>query len=61
MAFRSRALKSSHRDPVDRFLAATADVFELTLVTADQHLLAMRGLETLANGPRRRRRTKGAV
>jgi PIN domain nuclease of toxin-antitoxin system len=57
VAFRSRSLKSAHRDPVDRFLAATAEVFELTLVTADQHLLAMRGLKTLANGPRRRRRT----
>jgi PIN domain nuclease of toxin-antitoxin system len=53
VAFRSRTLKSAHRDPIDRFLAATADVYDLTLVTADRHLLAMRGVRTLANKSRR--------
>ncbi|MGB6386033.1 MAG: type II toxin-antitoxin system VapC family toxin [Terriglobales bacterium] len=28
-----------HRDPADRFLVATARVFDLTLVTADEQLL----------------------
>ena len=47
VAFASRALKSRHRDPVDRFLAATAQVFDLTLVTADVHLMSLRGVRIL--------------
>src|SRR5580692_12822304 len=31
-----------HRDPADRFLVATARIFDLTLVTADEHLLKAR-------------------
>ena len=38
-----------HRDPADRFLVATARVFELTLVTADKHLLKARQVPVLAN------------
>lgn len=38
-----------HRDPADLFLAATAKVFDLTLVTADARLLGVNGLSTLAN------------
>jgi PIN domain nuclease of toxin-antitoxin system len=38
-----------HQDPVDRFLAATAIVYELTLVTADERLLRARGVPLLAN------------
>lgn len=38
-----------HRDPVDRFLAATAEVLSLTLVTADQKLLGLGHIATLAN------------
>jgi PIN domain nuclease of toxin-antitoxin system len=38
-----------HGDPVDQMLAATARVFDLTLVTADKHLLAGRGFAVLAN------------
>lgn len=53
VAFRSRSLRSSHRDPVDRFLAATAEVYDLTLVTADRHLIGMRGIRTLANKAKR--------
>jgi PIN domain nuclease of toxin-antitoxin system len=49
VALRSRDLKLAHEDPADRFLAATADVYELTLVTADQRLIAARGVRTLAN------------
>lgn len=39
----------SHRDPADRFLVATARVFDLTLVTADEKLLKSRQVLVLAN------------
>jgi PIN domain nuclease of toxin-antitoxin system len=42
-------LRLPHRDPADRFLLATAKVFELTLVTADEHLLKARDVPMLAN------------
>jgi PIN domain nuclease of toxin-antitoxin system len=42
-------LRLAHRDPADRFLLATAKVFELTLVTADAHLLKVRDISVLAN------------
>jgi PIN domain nuclease of toxin-antitoxin system len=38
-----------HRDPGDRFLVATARVFDLTLVTADERLIEVPGLKILAN------------
>jgi PIN domain nuclease of toxin-antitoxin system len=38
-----------HRDPADRFLVATARVFDLTLVTADENLLNARQVPVLAN------------
>lgn len=38
-----------YRDPCDRFLVATAKVYDLTLVTADQRLLQIPGLPILAN------------
>ena len=38
-----------HRDPADRFLAATAKHFGLTLVTADANLIRGRGYAVLAN------------
>lgn len=38
-----------HPDPADRFLAATAQVLGLTLVTADEHLLGLGEIKTLAN------------
>ena len=38
-----------HADPADRFLAATALVYGLTLVTADQNLLGGSGFNTLGN------------
>lgn len=38
-----------YRDPADRFIAATAQVLDLTLVTADANLLALRQIDTLAN------------
>ena len=43
--------KFSHRDPADHFLAASAKVFDLTLVTADPRLLELQsqGLAVLSN------------
>jgi PIN domain nuclease of toxin-antitoxin system len=38
-----------HRDPADRFLAATALVLDLILVTADEKLLGLGIIHTLAN------------
>jgi PIN domain nuclease of toxin-antitoxin system len=38
-----------HQDPADRFLAATAQVLDLILVTADQKLLGLGTIRTMAN------------
>jgi PIN domain nuclease of toxin-antitoxin system len=38
-----------YRDPGDRFLVATAKVYDLTLVTADERLTRVQGLKVLAN------------
>jgi len=43
------SLSFPHGDPADHFLAATAKVFDLTLVTADEHLLHLPGIRVLAN------------
>ena len=42
-------LPFAHPDPADRFLAATALVFGLTLVTADRRLLGLGTVTTLGN------------
>lgn len=39
VALWSRKIDLPHQDPADRFLVATALVYELTLVTADQRLI----------------------
>jgi PIN domain nuclease of toxin-antitoxin system len=39
----------SHQDLSDRLIAATALVMDLTLVTADERLLELRNIKTLAN------------
>jgi PIN domain nuclease of toxin-antitoxin system len=44
-----RFVMLGHKDPADRFLAATALAYDLTLVTADQRLLQVAGLKTIAN------------
>jgi PIN domain nuclease of toxin-antitoxin system len=49
VARRSRAVALSHQDPADRFLAATAQVYDLTLVTDDKHLLKGRGFARMPN------------
>jgi PIN domain nuclease of toxin-antitoxin system len=38
-----------HADPADRFLAATAKVLGLTLVTSDENLLGLGDIATLSN------------
>jgi len=45
----SEALPLSHSDPADCFLVATAEVLDLTLVTADERLLGMGEIKTPAN------------
>lgn len=49
VAVESRRVDLPHQDPADRFLAATARVYGLTLVSADERLLGSRQLATLAN------------
>ena len=47
VAIESRDLPLSLADPADRFIAATARVYGLTLVTADERLMNVGGLEVL--------------
>jgi PIN domain nuclease of toxin-antitoxin system len=39
VAVQSRSVNLPHQDPADRFLAATAVVYDLTLVTADSRII----------------------
>jgi PIN domain nuclease of toxin-antitoxin system len=47
VAMESRRLNLPHKDPADRFIAATALVYDLILVTADQKLLECSRLKSL--------------
>jgi PIN domain nuclease of toxin-antitoxin system len=38
-----------HKDPADRMIAATALVLDLTLITADERLLELTSIKTLAS------------
>lgn len=49
VARESRRVPFPHQDPADRFLVATARVYELTLVTADQKLIRQKPCPILAN------------
>jgi PIN domain nuclease of toxin-antitoxin system len=49
IAAHASGLRWDHRDPVDRFIAATASVLGLTLVTADEKLPGFGAISTLAN------------
>lgn len=49
IALVSRRLELEHDDPADRFLVATAKVLGLTLVTADERLLACKQIDLLPN------------
>ena len=45
----SRTIELPHQDPADRFLAASAKVYELTLVTADERLINSVEFSVLVN------------
>jgi PIN domain nuclease of toxin-antitoxin system len=49
IALAARELPIRNQDPADRFIAATAQVLDLTLVTADNALLGLGDIATLAN------------
>jgi PIN domain nuclease of toxin-antitoxin system len=49
IALIAQFLPLPQRDPADRFLAATAKLLDLTLVTADANLLGLGEIATLAN------------
>ncbi len=48
VALMSRHIDLAHQDPADRFLAATAVVYGLTLLTADERLLQSHQFPTLS-------------
>jgi PIN domain nuclease of toxin-antitoxin system len=49
VALESGSTGLAHSDPGDRFLVASAKVFDLTLVTADERLCAAPGISVLPN------------
>ena len=49
IAFVAHLLPLPHKDPADRFLAATAKLLGLVLVTQDPELLGLGDIQTLAN------------
>ena len=49
VALASDAVILPHRDPADTFLAATAKVYDLTLVTADENLSRGKGYAVLVS------------
>jgi PIN domain nuclease of toxin-antitoxin system len=49
VAIQSRHVNLPYQDPVDRFLVATALVYDLTLVTADERILNTRAVRVLPN------------
>ncbi len=54
VAVESRRISLPHEDPADRFLAATARVQGLTLVTADDRLTSLADVDVLAVRARKR-------
>ncbi len=49
VAMESRLIDLPHQDPADRFLAATALVYNLVLVTADDRLIHCKNISILKN------------
>jgi len=49
IAIQSRAMNLRQQDPADRYLAATAMVYQLTLVTADATFFRCRDISILRN------------
>ena len=50
VAIESRRITLPHQDPADRFLSATAAIYDLTLVTADPRIIASECAPILAAG-----------
>ena len=48
VAIQSRFVRLPHQDPADRFLAATAIVYDFILVTADSRILSAKDVPVLA-------------
>ena len=48
VAIQSRLVALPHQDPADRFLAATALVYHLTLVTADKRIIEAEAVPVLS-------------
>ena len=48
VAIQSRFVKLPHEDPADRFLVATAVVYDLTLITADSRIISAKDVSVLA-------------
>jgi PIN domain nuclease of toxin-antitoxin system len=49
VALQSRSIDLPHQDPADRFIAATAIVYGLTLVTADEDILLSNAVPVIPN------------
>lgn len=49
IAIQSRKIPLPHQDPADRFIAATASVHQLTLITSDGKLAKSPGLTVIFN------------
>src|SRR5438128_1178399 len=49
VALATESIVLAHGDPADRFLAASAKVYGLTLVTEDRNLVSGKGYSALAN------------
>lgn len=51
VALQSRSISLPHQDPADRFIAATASVYGLTLVTADKAIIKAKPVDILPVRP----------
>ena len=49
VAILSRSIDLPHQDPADRFIAATAAIHGLTLVTSDDQILSSKMVSLLSN------------
>jgi PIN domain nuclease of toxin-antitoxin system len=60
VAIQSRIVDLPHQDHADRFLAATALVYQLTLVTVDERLLDSKEYSVLQNRSTREKPTQSS-
>jgi PIN domain nuclease of toxin-antitoxin system len=51
VALQSHSIALPHKDPADRFITATASVYGLTLVTADNKIIASNPVSILSASP----------